>query len=133
MLIPKDEIWFQFSRSGGPGGQNVNKVNSKVTLRWNPSESKVLSEFQKQLLGSSELLKPFCALDGMINISCQESRSQSINRDIALTKLNELVVKALRPKKPRKKTKIPRKATEKRITHKKSRSTKLLQRRVPNE
>lgn len=130
MNIPEDEIWFSFSRSGGPGGQNVNKVSSKVTLRWNLLESRALPLEQKQILLNSTLLKPYLLEDGIVSITSQLSRSQTANRRSAFERLQEVVSIALKPRKARRKTKKPRAQIEKRLRSKKLRGARLSARKV---
>ena len=118
--IPEWEIEFSAARSSGPGGQNVNKTATKVTLRFNVSDSKTLNNEQKKTV----LIK----LSGWINkeeeivISEQSSRSQWTNRKNAIAKLNVLINDALIPEKQRGKTKVPSREKEKRLTEKKKHS-----------
>lgn len=97
--IPHDEFAFQFARSSGPGGQNVNKVNSKATLRWRPLESPSLPDDVRQRFAvrfASKLLT-----DGSLLISCEKSRSQLLNRIGCLEQLaGWLKEVAVAPKKP---------------------------------
>lgn len=102
--IPHDEFTFQFARSSGPGGQNVNKVNSKATLRWRPLESPSLPDDVRQRFAvrfASKLLT-----DGSLLVSCEKSRSQLLNRIGCLEQLagwlKEVAVapKKRRPTKP---------------------------------
>jgi len=130
-LFPFDdlqkELLFSVSRSGGPGGQHVNKVSTKVTLKFDVNGSKVLTEEQKirlsQKLGSS-LTK-----DGCIVLSAQEKRSQLANREAAVNKFEAMLIKALTPRKKRKPTKPTKGSNEKRITTKKRDSEKKARRR----
>jgi len=110
--IPHDEFAFQFARSSGPGGQNVNKVNSKAMLRWRPLESPSLPDDVRQRFAvrfASKLLA-----DGSILISCEKSRSQLLNRIGCLEQLagwlKEVAVppKKRRPTKPTKGSKTHR-------------------------
>ena len=110
--IPHDEFAFQFARSSGPGGQNVNKVNSKATLRWRPLESPSLPDDVRQRFAvrfASKLLT-----DGSLLISCEKSRSQLLNRIGCLEQLSgwlkEVAVapKKRRPTKPTKGSKTRR-------------------------
>lgn len=118
----KDELEFTTSRSGGPGGQLVNKVSSKVMLRWDIASSPALDADQKQLL--LEKLKSRLVQGGVLLIVSQESRSQHDNKDTAISKLNELLKEAFRKKKKRKPTKATKSSRERRLTSKKRASEK---------
>ncbi len=125
--IPKtemlmSELLFTASRSGGPGGQNVNKVNSKVTLKWDVVHSVLLDEDQQRIiLGklASRLTK-----EGILILTAQDKRSQLQNKEEVIFKLNQLLLKAFTPKKIRKKTKPGKAAHQARIKDKKQRSEK---------
>ena len=121
------ELTFVYSRSSGPGGQNVNKVNSRVTLKWDVVHSSILNEEQKTLLLhklSSRLTK-----DGMLMIMVQDNRSQLQNKETALQRLDIILTQALTPKKARKATKPSKAAKRKRIQTKKIHSEKKTWRR----
>ena len=117
-MIPTKELLlkecnFKTSRSGGKGGQNVNKVSSKVELIFNVSNSVVLTEEQKELLIS----KLATRLDSAYNlhIVSQEDRSQLLNKQRTIKKLEILLIKCLHVEKKRKPTKIPKSVKEKRL------------------
>lgn len=133
MIKIEDEIWFSFSRSGGPGGQNVNKVSSKVTLHWSSQNSSVYSPDQKAIFKRASVLKSVIDFEGVVSFSCQVSRSQLANRKLATERLEELLRLALIPIKKRKKTKTPRSQIEKRIKQKKTRGQRLKGRKVGSE
>lgn len=114
------EFIFKAVRSSGKGGQNVNKVSSKIELYFNIPNSEKLNEKQKQIL--SEKLQHLMNDEGTIRIVSQEDRSQLKNKEIAISKFNTLISKALTPVKKRVKTKTPRGVKEKRIADKKVRS-----------
>lgn len=121
--LPEDlmnEFIFKAVRSGGKGGQNVNKVASKVELYFNIPNSEKLSEEQKQIL--SEKLRHLVNEEGTIRIVAQEDRSQKRNKEIAIEKIMALLIAALRPVKKRIKTKTPKAVKEKRIADKKNRA-----------
>src|SRR3989344_2541485 len=120
--IPESEFKFSFSRSGGPGGQNVNKLETKVTARWNIRQSGILSENQKQLLLAK--LNQRINADGELAVSAQSERSQSQNKRKAVERMNFLVAGALRIPKRRTSTKPTRSSKEKRLRRKKIRSEK---------
>ena len=94
------EFDFQTARSGGPGGQNVNKVSSKVELRFNVEASKLLNEAQKAKIRVS--LANQITLDDVLLIVCQESRSQLQNKQTTIKKFKKLLEKALKEEKIRK-------------------------------
>jgi ribosome-associated protein len=118
----RDELTFTTSRSGGPGGQLVNKVSSKVMLRWDISASKILTTDEKEIL--LHKLKSRIVQGGELLIVSQESRSQHDNKRLAIVRLDELLQKALEKKKVRKATKVSKGAHEKRLTEKKRASEK---------
>jgi ribosome-associated protein len=119
-LLP--EIKFTTSRSSGPGGQNVNKVNSKVTLRFSIAGSQVLTSEQKAFL--LDKFKGKVTTDGELIISSQEKRSQPENKAAVIAKFEKLLTKVFERKKLRKKTKPSKAALEKRINTKKKQSEK---------
>lgn len=123
----KNEVIFQSSRSSGPGGQHVNKVNTKVELRFNIANSTVLSTDQKSRLLLK--LKHKINATGELLIMSQLSRSQLKNKHDALTKFIELITYALIPPKRRKPTKPSRVSKQKRLENKKRQSLKKKQRR----
>ncbi|MCL6258800.1 aminoacyl-tRNA hydrolase [Aquiflexum sp. TKW24L] len=121
------ELQFQFSRSSGPGGQNVNKVNSKVELRFNIPNSQILDETEKSTL--SEKLSSKIDTEGNLSIQSQEKRSQIQNKEIAVRKFYDLLKKAFQKKKIRKATKPSKGAVEDRLKEKKAQSEKKKGRR----
>lgn len=118
-LVPESELEFQRSRSSGAGGQNVNKVETKVTVRWNFKKSPSLTDWQKSLIENNPMLKNRINENGELIVHSQAGRSQNQNRKKAIEILRNLVHSALTPPPKRKKTKIPRKEREKRIENKK--------------
>ena len=116
------ELTFTTSRSSGPGGQNVNKVNSKVTLKWDVTRSFILKPEQKEMIFKK--LAPRITTEGILMITSQEKRSQFENKEAALSKLDQMLVKAFRKTKVRKATKPTRAAKQKRIKRKKLHSEK---------
>jgi ribosome-associated protein len=128
LQIPLAEIDFQYSRSSGPGGQNVNKLNTRVQMWWDATNSLSLREdvrerFLKQNAG--RLTK-----EGVLQLECQQFRTQLANRTHCLDELAELVRKALvRPKK-RRPTRPTKGSKERRLKGKKERSQKKESRRM---
>ena len=120
MLAP--ELEFATSRSSGPGGQNVNKVNSKVTLRWNVKDSTLLTAEEKELL--LQKLSSRLTTDGALLMVAQEKRSQLQNREEALLKLERLLKHAFTKRKKRKATKPSKSAVQSRLNKKKKHSDK---------
>jgi len=118
--IPYYEFQFEFARSGGPGGQHVNRTNSAAILRWNLVESSSFSDLQKALL----LDKLYKKLNqsGELIIRSEEFRDQDRNKKRCLEKLDDLLTQAFYVPKKRKPTKPTRASREKRLTQKKRHS-----------
>src|SRR5687768_3700407 len=113
LYIPENEITFTASRSGGPGGQNVNKVSSRVTLAFDVAHSSALSDTDKRKILSK--LANRVNKDGVLRVISQQTRSQEMNRAHAIDRFAELVRDALTPQRPRIKTRASAAAKEKRI------------------
>ncbi len=116
ITIPAGELAFSFARSGGPGGQNVNKVASKVELRWNPGTSSALSDEDRAWL--LERLRNRLTSEGELIVTSTATRDQIKNRDDAAEKLALIVRTALERPKPRKATKPSRAAKRRRVADK---------------
>ena len=114
------EITEQFVRASGPGGQNVNKVSTKVSLRFEADRSPNLSASVKARL--KKIAGTKWTIDGAIVIQCDETRSQIRNREIAQDRLKDLIKKALVVPKRRRPTKPSRGAIERRLKSKKIRA-----------
>ncbi len=119
-LIP--ELEFSTSRSSGPGGQNVNKVSTKVIIRWNLLHSTLITDEQKMLLLNK--LASQLTREGELIINSQESRSQLQNKKLALEKLDTLLRKALTKSKARRSTKPTKSSKVKRVDTKKHHAEK---------
>ena len=128
--IPLDEFRFEFARSGGPGGQNVNKVNSKAVLRWKPAESPSLPlAVRDRLLRAvaSRLTK-----EGELLVTSQLTRDQGRNVEDCLDKVRELVLAAARPPRPRRPSRPTLASKVRRVEAKLRRSTTKRLRRKPD-
>jgi ribosome-associated protein len=130
LTIPASELTFSASRSGGPGGQNVNKVSSRVTVTFDVMHSPSLSEDQRLRIASR--LQTRINKDGVLRVISQRTRSQEMNREDALARFIEMLQNALRVQTVRVKTRIPGAARTQRLEQKKkrgetkqSRSTKV--------
>ncbi len=116
------ELTYKTSRSSGAGGQNVNKVETSVTVLWNVQESEFFREEEKKLI--QEKLKNRINAEGILQVSSSEARTQIQNRKIAIEKILDLVNKSLIIPKKRVKTKPSKAQVEKRIQTKKKISEK---------
>ena len=123
------EIYFKTSRSSGSGGQNVNKVSSKVELNFDVINSKLLTDEQKQKI--SEKLFNRINKEGILKVTAESSRSQLENKHIALEKFNKLISECFKEKKKRIATKVSKSSKEKRIQAKKKLSERKRMRRKP--
>ncbi len=122
VTIPASELSLSFSRSGGPGGQNVNKVSSKVDLRWNPRTSLAVSEEDREWL--LQKLRSKLTGDGTLIITSTLTRDQLKNRDDATSKLTLIVRAALVRPKVRRPTKVSRGAKRRRVADKRHHAEK---------
>lgn len=106
LQIRRRELSFRFSRSGGPGGQNINKVSTRVTLRFDVAASGSLSDAQRTRIG--QRLRTRITRAGVLQIVSAKHRTQAANRRAAVERFIELVSQAVRPVKRRKQTAVPR-------------------------
>lgn len=129
--IPTDELFFDTSRSSGPGGQNVNKVESRVTLRYDLASSPSLSDEQKALIRTK--LATRVNREGVLRVSSQRHRTQAANRRAATERFAELLREALTVEPPRRATRVPRVSRRRRIDDKRRRADLKQKRREPTD
>ena len=122
MIDFSKEFQYRTSRSGGPGGQNVNKVSSKVELRFHVNNSELLSEEEKTLLHAK--LGNYITQEGYLQLVCQTERSQLTNKERCIQKFYELLGKAFTRQKARKATKPSKASQHERVASKKKLSDK---------
>ena len=119
LVIPSNEIKWRFSRSSGPGGQNVNKIESRVEIIFNLEDSKVLNDYQKAIIKinlKNKLVK------NSLCLAVQKHRNQLLNRQLALMKFSSIIKDGLnKPFKFRKSTKPTKASQKKRVEFKKKR------------
>jgi ribosome-associated protein len=127
--VPEDEFTWTFVRSGGPGGQNVNKVASKAVLRWNLAASPSLPEEVKARVRARNPGR--VTVEGDLILTSQRYRDQERNREDCLEKLRALILAATVVPKGRKKSKPTRASRERRLAEKKHRSAAKSNRRTP--
>lgn len=127
--VPLAEILFDFVRSSGPGGQNVNKVNSQAQLHWDVGATEVLPQAVKERLLKNEANR--INKLGVLRIDCQTSRDREKNRLECLNRLHQMIVSACEAPVVRKKRKPPRWVKEKRLKNKKEKSNLKRLRRPP--
>lgn len=121
ITIPIREVEFRTARAGGPGGQHVNKTETKVEARWNVRTSRAVDRATRERLIVS--LGGRLDADGALRAVARRSRSQFANKEEAVARLQTIVEAALKPKKKRRPTKPTVGAKERRIKTKKRRST----------
>ena len=128
LSIPDGEISFVTSRSGGPGGQNVNKLETKVTVRCDLAGSPSVTDEQKEKIRSH--LAGRISRDGVLQVASQRFRTQLANRDAAVERFIGLLRESLQERTPRKKTRVSRSAKAKRRDEKQKLSRKKAERRT---
>jgi ribosome-associated protein len=116
------ELKFSVSRSSGPGGQNVNKVNSKVTLKFDVAQSQLLTLEEKEIL--LRKLATRLTTDGVLLLTAQDSRSQLGNKELAIQKFDQVLKKSFEKRKVLKATKTSKRAVKNRVNQKKQHSEK---------
>jgi len=129
LSIDESELDWEFARSSGPGGQNVNKVETKATVKFLIADSAALSDDQKQRV--SEALASRITKDGVLRVTSQRHRTREANRHAAIGRFIELLDDALVVRAPRKKTRISRSAKRRRIEGKKRRGQVKRMRKPP--
>ena len=123
------ELNFKAVRSGGAGGQHVNKVSSKVVLFFNLNTSEGLSDLEKERLRNSMSSK--LNSDYILILNCDETRSQHRNKELVVSRFLEILKNGLKVKKTRRPTKVPRSVVKKRMESKKKQSDKKSNRKKP--
>ena len=119
LVIPSRELKWRFSRSSGPGGQKVNKTNTRVEIIFNIEESKVLNDYQKKVIAKKLKTK---LVNNCICIAVQEERNQLLNRQIAIARISSLIRNSLKNfTKVRKATKPSKASQNRRLDSKKKR------------
>lgn len=123
------ELTFKAVRSSGAGGQNVNKVSTKVVLTFDLSNSQSLSDDEKARL--QDKLSTKLTVENILILNCDEDRSQLKNKELVIKRFLEIIKKGLHIPKPRKATKIPKAVIEKRLRDKSSTADIKLNRKKP--
>jgi ribosome-associated protein len=119
LVIPSRELKWRFSRSSGPGGQKVNKTNTRVEIIFNIEESKVLNDYQKKVLTKKLKTK---LVNNCICLAVQEERNQLLNRQIAIKRISSVIRNSLKnSSKIRKATKPSKASQNRRLDSKKKR------------
>ncbi len=119
LVIPSKELKWRFSRSSGPGGQKVNKTNTRVEIIFNIEESKVLNDYQKKVLTKKLKTK---LVSNCICLAVQEERNQLLNRQIAIKRISSVIRNSLKnSSKIRKATKPSKASQNRRLDSKKKR------------
>jgi ribosome-associated protein len=117
--IDSGELTFTYARSSGPGGQNVNRVQTRVMLQFDVSGSPNLTASQKRRIFTR--LSGRINKEGVLRVISQRHRTQEANRRAAVERFHELIEDALRVRRPRKKTRVPAAARRRRLEHKRHR------------
>ena len=131
LSIPLAELRFQFTPSSGPGGQHASRSATRVELLFDVAHSPSLDDAQRERVTAR--LKRYMDGQGTLHLVSQASRSQAQNRQEVTVRLQELVAGALKPRKRRRRTRVPRAERERRRAEKRSQSEKKRLRRAPTE
>ncbi|MBI4364914.1 MAG: aminoacyl-tRNA hydrolase [Candidatus Latescibacteria bacterium] len=118
--IPLREIEIRTSRSSGPGGQNVNKLETRVEALWNVNESAAITDAERARVKAA--LRARITAAGLLRVTSQRHRTQAMNRESAIARLESLVAEALKPRKRRRPTTPTPASEEARLSEKKRRS-----------
>ncbi len=129
ITIPDEELQFTFARSGGPGGQNVNKVASKAVLHWDVAANTSLPPAVREWLRAQQ--RGRITVEGQMVLQGQRFRDQAKNVEDCRERLRQMVLQALRPPRPRKATKPTRGSRERRLAAKRQQSGRKAARRKP--
>lgn len=127
--VPESELRLDFARSGGPGGQNVNKVSSKAVLRWDVGSSQAFTDEQKAAIRAAA--GKYLNKEDEIVLTAESERSQLQNKAAVIKRLQALVRIALTPKKKRKPTKVSRAQKRRRLESKRLVSERKRSRKPP--
>jgi ribosome-associated protein len=128
LSLPEEELTFVTSRSGGPGGQNVNKLETRVTVRFDLASPSLDDEQRRRL---RERLASRVSRAGALQVTSQRHRTQAANRDAAVARLAELMREALAEREPRRPTRPGRAARARRLDAKRRRSRRKRERTAP--
>ena len=120
LSVPPSELEYRATRSGGPGGQHVNTSSTRIELTWDVQKSAALSDDQRARI--LDKLKNRIDESGVLRLTASDSRSQHQNREAVTERFARLIADALKVRKARKKTKVPRSVKEARLKSKKHRS-----------
>lgn len=130
-VIEPHELFFTYSHSGGPGGQNVNKVATRATLWFAVDASRGLTESQKAIV--RQRLPTRISKEGLLHISSQKHRSQTMNKEAAIERFVELMLATLTPRPRRRPTRVPKAQKARRLESKKRRGEIKRLRRPPTD
>lgn len=131
VAIPPDEVSLEYSRSSGPGGQHVNKTETRVTLRFDLGGSRSIPEADKARM--IEKLSRRVTKSGHVLVSCDAERDRSRNTEVAWARLSALLARAFERPKPRTKTKPSRASKERRLEQKRRTSSRKRSRQVRHD
>ena len=131
LSVDDDELRFEFARSSGPGGQNVNKVETKVRLLFDLCSSRSLSTEQRALI--EERLATRITKAGVMHVSSQRHRTREANRRATIERFVELLADSLEEQEPRVQTRVPKAVRKRRLESKRRRSQKKAMRSRPHD